>query len=321
MARQHLLCALLVAACASSSVTADTSATARAAAAAADAAAAVVPAPSGNADRSRAHHEPAAPVPAAPPLAAPTATQHSWAGISNYYLWSCNATVRTEALNAVRAAGLRVVRVFLVSTTGGGSVAACADTPTPDLEPKVVGTYDDTMLQRLDDLLHEAAERGLKLTVALHDRWSLGCWRTDAYATKYKVPRAPSCSAEPGLNDPTVFYESSEALADFNKRISHILTYRSVRSCAVPYFPSENSQSLMINVGDNIRGALLAGAHWPTAGRMVRGALLCRGGERSLRPRQGHAQVSPLDVQVRQAHPCLALKAAAVAIQSYQEPD
>ena len=43
--------------------------------------------------------------------------QHSWAGISNYYLWSCNATVRTEALDAVRAAGLKVVRVFLVVTT------------------------------------------------------------------------------------------------------------------------------------------------------------------------------------------------------------
>ena len=88
---------------------------------------------------------------------APTAaTQHSWAGISNYYLWSCNSTVRTEALNAVRAAGLRVVRVFLVSTTGAGAVAACADTPTPDLEPTAVGSYDNTILERLDQLMYEA---------------------------------------------------------------------------------------------------------------------------------------------------------------------
>ena len=78
-----------------------------------------------------------------PAAAAPAAAgdQHSWAGISNYYLWSCNETVRHEALDATRAAGLKVVRVFLVSTTGGGAVAACSDTPTPDLEPIAVGTY------------------------------------------------------------------------------------------------------------------------------------------------------------------------------------
>ena len=29
------------------------------------------------------------------------ATQTNWAGISSYYLYSCNATIRTEALNAV----------------------------------------------------------------------------------------------------------------------------------------------------------------------------------------------------------------------------
>ena len=165
------------------------------------------------------------PLPDQPSFAA---TQHSWAGISNYYLWSCNATVRAEALNAVRAAGLRVVRVFLVATTGGGAVAACADTPTPDLEPNVVGSYDDTILERLDQLLYEASERGIKLTVALHDRWSLGCWRTDAYALKYNLTRT-ECGSEPGLNDPTSFYESREALDDFNRRIHHILTYRSVR--------------------------------------------------------------------------------------------
>lgn len=110
------------------------------------------------------------------------------------------------------------------STTGGGSVAACTDTPTPDLEPNVVGTYDDTILKKLDVLLYEASQRGLKLTVALHDRWSLGCWRTDAYVKKYNIPRAPSCSKEPGMNDPTVFYESRAALADFTKRIEHILS-------------------------------------------------------------------------------------------------
>ena len=156
------------------------------------------------------------------------AAQHfSWAGINHYYLWSCNATIRENTLDAVRAAGLRVIRVFLLSTTGQGSVAACSDTPTPDLEPHEVGSYDDTILERLDTLMFEAAARGLKLTVALHDRWSLGCWRTDSYAEKYHIHKVSNCGTEPGLNDPARFYESAEARADFQRRIVHVLSHRS----------------------------------------------------------------------------------------------
>lgn len=36
-----------------------------------------------------------------PNVQALPATQTNWAGISSYYLYSCNATIRTEALNAV----------------------------------------------------------------------------------------------------------------------------------------------------------------------------------------------------------------------------
>ena len=44
-----------------------------------------------------------------------------------------------------------------------------------------MGVFNDTILARLDDLLFEASLRGIKVTVALHDRWSLGCWRSDVY--------------------------------------------------------------------------------------------------------------------------------------------
>jgi len=71
-------------------------------------------------------------------------------------------------------------------------VAACADTPVPDVEPDTVGVYNDTILERLDDLMQEASVRGIKLTVALHDRWSLGCWRSDAYQRKYNLTQV-SC--------------------------------------------------------------------------------------------------------------------------------
>ena len=43
--------------------------------------------------------------------------------------------------------------MFLLSTEGGGAVAACSSTPVPDVEPVSVGVYDDAILQQLDDFL------------------------------------------------------------------------------------------------------------------------------------------------------------------------
>eukprot|EP00729_Bicosta_minor_P008497 gene8497-35004_t len=160
--------------------------------------------------------------PAPPPI---LSTDTNFAGINNYYLYSCNSTIRAEALNAVKAAGLKVLRVFLLSTEGAGSEAACASTPTPDVEPVSVGTYDDTILGKLDDLLFEASARGIKVTVALHDRWSLGCWRSDAYQKKYNISVSSNCGKEPESNDPGAFY--THARKDFKARIVHVLQYRS----------------------------------------------------------------------------------------------
>ena len=44
------------------------------------------------------------PIDAASSLSQPLveSVDHSWAGISSYYLYTCNSTVRTEALNAVK---------------------------------------------------------------------------------------------------------------------------------------------------------------------------------------------------------------------------
>ena len=79
----------------------------------------------------------------------------------------------------MRAAGLKVLRVFLLSTRGGGAVAACGDTPVGDVEPLTVGVYDDTILAKLDDLLHEASI-GFSRIVALYHRSS------DSYQMHYR---------------------------------------------------------------------------------------------------------------------------------------
>eukprot|EP00039_Didymoeca_costata_P002943 m.64037 g.64037 ORF g.64037 m.64037 type:complete len:788 (+) comp11619_c0_seq3:101-2464(+) len=151
-------------------------------------------------------------------------TQTRWAGINSYYLYSCNNSIQVEALNNIRAAGLKVVRVFLLSTEGEGSIPACQDTPTPDVEPITVGEYNDTILERLDDFLAAASARGIKVTIALHDRWSLGCFRSDAYQKKYNLP-VVNCKTDQRDNNPTNFYTNGRK--DFMARIEHILTYKS----------------------------------------------------------------------------------------------
>lgn len=83
----------------------------------------------------------------------------------------------------MRASGLKVLRVFLLSTEGMGAVAACASTPVPDVEPITVGVFNDTILQRLDDLLYEAALRGIKVRMCSFDMTNLS--RRYAYSQNF----------------------------------------------------------------------------------------------------------------------------------------
>ena len=77
-------------------------------------------------------------------------------------------------------------------------------TQIPDLEHEGVGIYDDTILERIDELMVRTQAAGIKLTLALHDRWSLGCWRTDSYARKFNLPVSPNCATQPAANNAQV---------------------------------------------------------------------------------------------------------------------
>lgn len=65
---------------------------------------------------------------------------------------------RVAVLDAVKAAGLKTVRIFISETfennKNTGSVYM------PDIEPKAVGKWDDTQLEAIDQLMVEARERG-----------------------------------------------------------------------------------------------------------------------------------------------------------------
>jgi mannan endo-1,4-beta-mannosidase len=65
---------------------------------------------------------------------------------------------RLSVLDAIQAANLKVLRLFISETFADfkrtGSVYM------PDIEPETVGIYDDTQLEAIDQLMIEAQERG-----------------------------------------------------------------------------------------------------------------------------------------------------------------
>ncbi|OLQ08802.1 hypothetical protein AK812_SmicGene7648 [Symbiodinium microadriaticum] len=150
----------------------------------------------------------------------------NWAGVNSFFahaLPSSGPYSRTAYLDKIRDAGLRVLRIFISQTEAdyknSGSQAV------DDIETKKVGTYDDRILSMVDDLMLEAYERGIKLDIALHDRYSLGCWRTDAYVTTYHLPSG-CCNCTVSKNQVDRFYSEPQIQVAFDKRLRHILQHR-----------------------------------------------------------------------------------------------
>lgn len=75
-----------------------------------------------------------------------------------FQLTQCSRSARLEVLDAIQAADLKVLRLFISETfenfKNTGSVYM------PDIEPKEVGSFDDTQLEAIDQLMVEAHERG-----------------------------------------------------------------------------------------------------------------------------------------------------------------
>ncbi|GLB39738.1 putative cellulase (glycosyl hydrolase family 5) [Lyophyllum shimeji] len=71
-----------------------------------------------------------------------------------------------------------------------------------------------------------AHARDIKLIIAMHDRYALGCWQEDAYyVRKYGLPQSEDhCATVP---DSSTFYTTPQAMADFDNRLRHILNFHS----------------------------------------------------------------------------------------------
>lgn len=146
-----------------------------------------------------------------------------WYGASSYYIHTMAATQRHAVLDALAAGGFKVVRIFVaeIGANNKGSDSSAAN----DMEPDEVGTYDDSILELVDQLMVDCQERGLKLLIALGDRYTLGYWSTDAYALQLGIV-AKGSSGVQQIADASAFYTSSWAATAWDNRMTHALQHK-----------------------------------------------------------------------------------------------
>lgn len=141
-----------------------------------------------------------------------SATQ-SFAGTNNYFLHGLPPSEQEAYLSVLSSWGAKVVRLWVTGTTAGCVKGSTDETSIPQLE-NTVGTYDTTVLDKLDDTLALLSKYGMKAIISPHDanqvNGSNGC---DAYCHKY--------------GNQATFYSSSDAKQDYDNRLSTIMKYQS----------------------------------------------------------------------------------------------
>ena len=100
---------------------------------------------------------------ASPGLSAPA--RHNWGGADSFFLYALSQADRVAHLAAMHDAGMKVVRIF-ISAVGKGAKGSSAET-VPDVEPRMVGEWDDSVLEKIDQLMVEAVKYGVKLDMSV----------------------------------------------------------------------------------------------------------------------------------------------------------
>lgn len=148
---------------------------------------------------------------------------NDFAGANAYFLYALSASDRAAVLDAMQSANMKLLRVFMTRVWSGSNNSSA--TFVKDIETDTVGTYNDEILTQIDVLASEAHARDIKLIIAMHDRYALGCWQTDAYVHKYGLPVSTDCATQ--VPDSSEFYTNANATADFDNRLRHILNFQS----------------------------------------------------------------------------------------------
>ncbi|KAF4483537.1 glycoside hydrolase [Fusarium agapanthi] len=92
---------------------------------------------------------------------------NSFAGVNSFFLHAFKQQDILDVLDAIKDANLKVLRIFISPT--GHNAKNSGSISMPHIEPRTVGVWDDTQLKAID-----------QLTIAIHDRYKLGCWGSDA---------------------------------------------------------------------------------------------------------------------------------------------
>ncbi|KAH7081004.1 glycoside hydrolase superfamily [Paraphoma chrysanthemicola] len=188
----------------------------------------------------------------------------SWAGVNSYFLHAFKQPDRIAVLDAIKEAKLKTLRLFISQTAQNNKNTGSVE--MPDIEPQEVGKYVDTQLVAIDQLMIEAKARGIKLIIAMHDRYQLGCWGNDTYVSKYKLP-AIDCAQKPASqNDVTWFYQDPSPIFDFDNRLTHILQHRNQLLPGAPQWKDLSDHIFSFNIQNegqgHLRGNVAPAPNW-----------------------------------------------------------
>ncbi|KAH7066747.1 glycoside hydrolase superfamily [Paraphoma chrysanthemicola] len=171
---------------------------------------------------------------------------------------------RLAVLDAIKDAKLKTLRLFISQTAQNNKNTGSVE--MPDIEPQEVGKYVDTQLEAIDQLMIETKARGIKLIIAMHDRYQLGCWGNDTYVSKYKLP-AINCAQKPASqNDVTWFYQDPSPIFDFDNRLTHILQHRNQLLPGAPQWKDLSDYIFSFNIQNegqgHLRGNVAPAPNW-----------------------------------------------------------
>jgi hypothetical protein len=148
-------------------------------------------------------------------------------GANTYFIHTVRNLDQDNVIESMRLANIKLARVF-IRTLGGNSEGSGSD-PLSDFEVDKAGNYDESMLLPIDKLMYKTYMAGMKLVIALHDRWALGqCG--DVYSLELGFTTASQCRNTTFAANPSEFYNNATIINRFDARIKAILSHRN------PYF-------------------------------------------------------------------------------------
>lgn len=158
----------------------------------------------------------------------------NWGGVQSDYIYALNTSEQDAIISQLLASNVSVVKVVISQVSAGQ--AGIQSNAINDVEQSGVGLYDDTILQAIDIFMSKASKFGIKLLIAPHSRYSLGCVSKDSYVYQYNLTAVNPCaSVYSSLDNITEFYTNSKIITNYDKRLQYILNHQNSYMGNVPW--------------------------------------------------------------------------------------